>query len=115
MLKLEDLTITPDPQSTEVTVWERVEVDGRKFLIGSCDLSTESNLEKADPETLMLKIFGVLPELETWVMEADGDWRIKYECNEECATGVCKKRLATSNTVASQEFGYQMLLNALNA
>lgn len=116
MLTLNDLKITPDNGADDpVSVWERVEVAGRKFLVGSCDLSTDENLQKADAETLMLAMFGVLPEAETWVMEATDDWQIANPCNEECATGVCKKRLASNREIASQELGYRMLLDALNA
>lgn len=120
MFTMDDLTIVPEPTDhRDASIWERVTVsDGRKYLIGSCDLSGD-NLDTADPESQFLFMLGVLPPAETWVMEAvetpDGRWIIKNECNEECATGVCKKRLASDRTVASQEHGYQMLLDALNA
>lgn len=117
MFTREDLKITPEwnDRGDSVSVWERVEVADRKFLVGSCDLSTPEQMAKADEQTLMLTVFGVLPAAETWVMEATEDWEILNPCNEECASGVCKKRLASNVHVASQELGYNMLLNALNA
>lgn len=120
MFTMADLTIVPEIRDhRDSSIWERVTVsDGRKFLVGSCDLSGDK-IENADPESQLLFLLGALPEAETWVMEAveepNGDWTIKYQCNEECKTGVCKKRLASDRTVASQEHGYNMLLDALNA
>lgn len=56
-----------------------------------------------------------LPVKETWVMEATEDWDVMNECGPDCAAGVCKKRLASREDEASQELGYNMLLDYLNA
>lgn len=120
MFTRDDLTIEPDFFGRDSSIWERVTVsDGRKFLVGSCDLSGPDALDKADAETQLLFLLGALPLAETWVMEAkvdeDGNWLVANECNEKCREGVCKKRLASNTEVASQTLGYDMLLNALNA
>lgn len=121
MFTMEDLSIEADYRSgDDSSIWERVTVsDGRKFLVGSCDLSTPEALENADEQSQLLYFLRLLPAKETWVMEAviedDGQWGVKNKCGEQCATGVCNKRLATSVEVASQEHGYKMLLDALNA
>lgn len=60
-------------------------------------------------------ILSGFPVKDTWVMEATPDWEILNECGPACSEGVCKKRLASNETVASQELGYKMLLDYLNA
>lgn len=120
MFTKEDLKIEHEMNGKDSSIWERVTVpDGRKFFVGSCDLSSIETLNSVDAETQLLYMLGALPPRETWVMEAkvedDGYWGIKYECNEDCAKGVCKKRLASNTEVASQELGYKMLLDAINA
>jgi hypothetical protein len=118
MFTKDDLSIEVEGITRDGAMWERVTVsDGRKFLVGSCDLSGD-NIATADPETQLLYLLGALPDRETWVMEAKvegSEWVVKYECNEDCKSGVCKKRLASNREVASQNLGYEMLLNALNA
>jgi hypothetical protein len=134
MLTLNDLTIERvDTGIREASTWEKVSTpDGRKFLVGSCDMSpvksalelgaTGVDVERPEgfsDEDIFLFIMGALPERETWVMEAtelpNGEWVPANECGPHCETGVCNKRLATDEKVASQERGYTMLLNALNA
>lgn len=134
MLTLNDLTIERvDYGIREASIWERVTTpDGRKFLVGSCDMSPvktalelgATGVDVARPEgfsdeEIFLFMMGALPERETWVMEAkvndDGEWVPANDCGPHCETGICNKRLATDKKVASQEHGYNLLLNALNA
>lgn len=134
MLTLDDLTITRDEKSEEsAAVWEQVETpDGRKFLVGSCDYGplkdavelamTGADVERPEgftDEDIFAFMMGWSPVKETWVMEATvdelGEWIPANECGPHCETGVCNKRLASDENVASQERGYAMLLNALNA
>lgn len=112
-LTLSDLKIEDDDiRTASYCPWKRVTTpDGRKFLVGSCDLTAED----VDPTELILLYLGIVPEKETWVMEATEDWEVLNECSEECATGVCKKRLASNLRVADLDLGYRMLLDALNA
>jgi hypothetical protein len=119
MFTMDNLKVEFETRGRDSAIWEKVTVsDGRTYLIGSCDLS-DGKVEEADPETQLLWLLGALPEKETWVMEAkvlpDGSWEIANPCGEQCKEGVCNKRLASSREVASQEHGYKMLLDALNA
>lgn len=132
MLTLDDLTITNLDKGREASTWDHVVTpDGRNYLVGSCDMtplkdalelmSTGVEVDRPEgfsDEDIFVFVMGMVPEKDTWVMEAkneDGEWVPANECGDHCATGVCNKRLATDETVASQARGYEMLLQALNA
>lgn len=134
MLTLADLKIERETTLTGegAAIWDIVTTpDNRKFLVGSCDYTTlkevlelaATGVETERPEgytdeDILAFLMGWVPVKETWVMEAkleDGVWVPANECGEHCETGVCNKRLATDTENASQDHGYKMLLDALNA
>lgn len=55
-----------------------------------------------------------LPPVDVAVFRGDENWEIQGECNDECASGFCKKRVA-SRFDGNIDTAYAMLVDYLNA
>jgi hypothetical protein len=112
--------------------WCEVSYGDQKFLLCAVDMTDEDVTRVAEndfPFVIVTAIEGIeaakqlfldtFPTKDTAVFPAvvgpDGRFEMKYECNEECATGVCKKRLASRVGVGDMDLAYTMLVDALNA
>jgi hypothetical protein len=117
MVTREDLkTVSSHVEPTDLSEWRHVEYNGQRFILISTELTEDviMNVMQEDPAFGFFLMFQ--PEKDTAVFRADENWQIiGPECSEECAEGVCTRRVASNSKVADIELGYKMLLDYLNA
>jgi hypothetical protein len=112
--------------------WREVSYQDRHFLLCAINM-TEEDIERVvqndfpfvlvaaiEGEAAAVQLFkDTFPTSDTAVFPAvireDGKFDMKYECDEECSKGVCKKRLAGRHGVGDMDLAYNMLIDALNS
>lgn len=102
-----------------------VQYGERCFIVGATNINLDDDEEVArimdeDPITGFFTLMGQFPPQDTYVMEAkwsdlDMAWVPKNECSEDCANGVCNKRIASDYDRGDINLGYSLLLDYLNA
>lgn len=99
------------------TTWANVEYKGERYILTSQNVTDEvlDKMSVEDPMLAMMFLFG-LPRFDCAVFRGDENWIIKGECTEECASGVCTRRIAQAKTLEpSIEVSFGLLLDYLNA
>ena len=123
MVTKDDLKLVDEGSLRAGNVRNVVEYNGQAYIVGASNIDVDDEdtmvqMIQEDPDTVLMLAFGMLPPIDTYVMEAkleDGNWVPKNECGEHCKTGVCNKRLASDFEVGSLDHGYDLLLDYLNA
>lgn len=94
-----------------------VKYGDRFFVLGAVDMSEADivSVMEVDPLFGLLVLSGGIPTKETYVMETDENGYPINECDENCATGVCNKRIATDKDSGDIDRAWSMFLAYLNA
>ena len=99
------------------TDWANVEYNGQRYILTSQNVTDEvlDKMSVEDPMLAMMFLFG-LPRFDCAVFRGDDNWIIEGECTEECAQGVCTKRIAQAKPLEpSLDISFDLLLGYLNA
>ncbi len=115
--RLDLSTVETWVEPVDMAIWHKVEYNGDRYLLVATSLEEEDlvSIMEKDPISGLMYVLGQYPMKDTAVFRADSDWQIIGECGEECASGVCSRRVATNSDRGDIELAYVMLVDFLNA
>jgi hypothetical protein len=118
MVSMADLKVV-DVRVEEIdnTTWANVEYNGNRYILTATNVTDDvmDRMAQEDPMLAMMFLFG-LPRFDCAVFRGDENWTIVGECNDECAKGVCTKRIAQAKPLEPTiEISYNLLLDYLNS
>lgn len=94
-----------------------VRLGDQNYVLQAVNMSPEDITETSEtqPELGFLYAIGFLPTVETFVAKGDDDFNMIGECGPDCETGVCTRRLTSTQEYGDIEKAYSSLVDFANA
>lgn len=119
MITRDDLKIVDQyTEDVDNTIWMHVEYDGQRYILTATDVTDEvlDDMHEKDVFAAVGYMMEFYPRFDHGVFRGDENWKIKGECDDRCADGVCTKRIASDQDTrpVSIDHSINMLLRFLN-